>query len=375
MTREAQTPDPRLSINQATIKHADLATALRVTAAAGVRSIGLWREPVNDVGLDVAARMLRDSGLRFSTHCRGGFFTLPDGPERRAALDDNRRAIEETATLAAAGAAGSTAVLVLVAGGLPAGSRDLIGARERVRDAIGVLAPEAKAAGVTLAIEPLHPMYASDRAVVSTLGQALDIAGDFEPDVVGAAVDTFHIWWDPQVLEQIARAGREGRIATYQVCDWKTPLADDVLLSRHYTGDGVIDFASLTRAVIASGYDRDIAGDFEPDVVGAAVDTFHIWWDPQVLEQIARAGREGRIATYQVCDWKTPLADDVLLSRHYTGDGVIDFASLTRAVIASGYDRDIEVEIFNADIWADAPDHVVRRTAETFAEAVSPYLR
>lgn len=292
MTREAQTPDPRLSINQATIKHADLATALRVTAAAGVRSIGLWREPVNDVGLDVAARMLRDSGLRFSTHCRGGFFTLPDGPERRAALDDNRSAIEETATLAAAGAAGSTAVLVLVAGGLPAGSRDLIGARERVRDAIGVLAPEAKAAGVTLAIEPLHPMYASDRAVVSTLGQALDIAGDFEPDVVGAAVDTFHIWWDPQVLEQIARAGREGRIATYQVCDWKTPLADDVLLSRHYTGDGVIDFASLTRAVIATGYDRDI-----------------------------------------------------------------------------------EVEIFNADIWADAPDHVVRRTAERFAEAVSPYLR
>ena len=143
MSRDAQTPDPRLSINQATIKHADLATALRATAGAGVRSIGLWREPVNDVGLDVAARMLGDSGLRFLTHCRGGFFTLPDGAERHAALDDNRRAIEETATLAAAGAEGSTAVLVLVAGGLPAGSRDLIGARERVRDAIGVLAPVA----------------------------------------------------------------------------------------------------------------------------------------------------------------------------------------------------------------------------------------
>lgn len=291
MSPSSPTPDPRLSINQATIKHADLATALRVTADAGVRSIGLWREPVNEVGLDVAARMLGDSGLRFSTHCRGGFFTLPVGPERERALDDNRRAIEETATLAAAGAAGSTAVLVLVAGGLPEGSRDLIGARERVRDAIGVLAPDAKAAGVTLAIEPLHPMYASDRAVVSTLGQALDIAADFEPEVVGAAVDTFHIWWDPQVLGQIARAGREGRIATYQVCDWKTPLAADVLLSRHYTGDGVIDFASLTRAVIATGYDRDI-----------------------------------------------------------------------------------EVEIFNADVWADAPENVVRRTVETFAAAVSPHL-
>jgi len=283
--------DPRLSINQATIKYADLATALKATADAGVQSIGLWREPVNEVGLDTAARMLADSGLRFSSHCRGGFFTLPEGPERVAALDENRRAIEETATLAAAGAPGSAAVLVLVAGGLPEGSRDLIGARERVRDALGALVPFAQEHGVTLAVEPLHPMYASDRAVLSTLGQALDIASDFDPAVVGAVVDTFHIWWDPQVLEQIARAGREGRIASYQVCDWKTPLAEDVLLSRHYPGDGVIDFASLTRAVADAGY---------------------------------------------------------------TGD--------------------VEVELFNAEIWADAPDAVVARTVASFADAVSPHL-
>jgi sugar phosphate isomerase/epimerase len=283
--------DARLSINQATIKYAGLEEALRVTADAGIASIGLWREPVNEVGLDVAARMLNDSGLRFSTHCRGGFFTLPDGQAREDALDDNRRAIDETAALAAAGAAGSTAVLVLVAGGLPHGSRDLIGARERVRDAIGVLAPHAQAAGVTLAIEPLHPMYASDRAVVSTLGQALDIAADFDPAVVGTAVDTFHVWWDPQVLAQIARAGREGRIATYQVCDWKTPLAADVLLSRHYPGEGVIDFGSLTRAVIETGYDRDI-----------------------------------------------------------------------------------EVELFNEEVWATDPSEVVRRTARAFGASVSPHL-
>lgn len=285
------TADPRLSINQATIKYADLATALRVTADAGVQSIGLWREPVNEVGLDTAVKMLADSGLRFSTHCRGGFFTLPEGPERRASLDDNRRAIDETAALAAAGAEGSTAVLVLVAGGLPEGSRDLVGARSRVHDALTELAPYAQDAGVTLAIEPLHPMFGSDRCVVSTLGQALDLAADFDPSVVGAAVDTFHIWWDPQVYEQIARAGREGRIATYQVCDWKTPLPADVLLSRHYMGDGVIDFASLTRAVVETGYDRDI-----------------------------------------------------------------------------------EVEIFNADIWADAPETVVARTVESFATTVSPHL-
>ena len=283
--------DPRLSINQATIKHADLATALRVTAAAGVEAIGLWREPVQEVGLATAASMLADSGLRFTTHCRSGFFTMPEGPARRASIDDNRVAIDEAATLAAAGAPGSTAILVLVAGGLPEGSRDFAGARERVRDAIGELAPYAQAAGVTLAIEPLHPMFASDRCVVSTLGQALDIAADFEPAVVGAAVDTFHIFWDPDVLPAIERAGREGRIATYQVCDWKTPLPADVLLSRHYPGDGVIDFASLTRAVVATGYDRDI-----------------------------------------------------------------------------------EVEIFNADIWAADAADVVRRTAEAFGEAVAPHL-
>jgi sugar phosphate isomerase/epimerase len=285
------TPDPRLSINQATIKHADLATALRVTAEAGVQAIGLWREPVQEVGLGNAAKLLTGSGLRVTTLCRGGFFTMPEGVARRASIDDNRLAIEETATLAAAGAPGSTAVLVLVAGGLPDGSRDLIGARERVRDAIGELAPDAAAAGVTLAIEPLHPMYASDRAVISTLGQALDIAADFAPDVVGVTVDTFHIWWDPDVLTQIERAGREGRIATYQVCDWKTPLAADVLLSRHYPGDGVIDFASLTAAVESTGYSRDI-----------------------------------------------------------------------------------EVEIFNEDVWATDPLEAVRRTAETFGEAVSLHL-
>ncbi|HCJ50196.1 MAG TPA: xylose isomerase, partial [Microbacterium sp.] len=111
--------DQRLSLNQGTIKHADLATALRVTAEAGVRSIGLWREPVQEVGLATAASMLSDSGLRFSTHCRSGFFTMPEGPARRASIDDNLVAIDEAATLAAAGAPGSAAVLVLVAGGPP----------------------------------------------------------------------------------------------------------------------------------------------------------------------------------------------------------------------------------------------------------------
>ncbi|QEO13753.1 sugar phosphate isomerase/epimerase [Agromyces intestinalis] len=285
------TPHPRLSMNQGTIKHSTLDEALGAVAGGGYESIGLWREPVHDVGLAEAARRLTASGLRFSTLCRGGFFTMGEGPARRAQLDDNRRAIEETATLASAGAPGSAAVYVLVAGGLPEGSRDLIGARSRVQDALAELAPEAEAAGVTMAIEPLHPMFASDRCVVTTLKQALDLAEPFDPSVVGVTVDTFHIWWDPEVLPQIARAGASGRIATYQVCDWKTPLPANVLNSRHYPGDGVIDFATLTRAVEAAGY----AGD-------------------------------------------------------------------------------VEVEIFNDDVFATPFDEVVARTAETFGAAVAPHL-
>ncbi len=244
------------------------------------------------VGLEEAARRFGDTGLRLSTYCRGGFFTMPEGPARRASIDDNRRGIEEAATLAAAGAPGSTAVFVLVAGGIPDGSTDLIGARARVADALAELAPEAQAAGVTLAIEPLHPMYASDRAVISTLKQALDLAEPFDPSVVGVTVDTFHVWWDPEVLSQIARAGAEGRIATYQVCDWKTPLPADVLLGRHYPGDGVIDFATLTGAVEATGY----TGDIEVEIFNQEI------WDTPFADVVARtaAAFEAAVAPHLV---------------------------------------------------------------------------
>lgn len=264
-------PHPRFSLNQATIKYSSLAEAVRLSADAGARSIGLWREPVAEVGLDEAVRLVADVGLRVSSLCRGGFFTMPEGPARRAAIDDNRRALAEAAALGAP-------TLVLVAGGLPDGSRDIVGARELVRDALGELAPEARAAGVTLAIEALHPMYASDRAVISTLGQALDIAEQFTADAVGVVVDTFHVWWDPQVFAQIARAGVGGYIASYQVCDWATPLPADVLLARHFPGDGVVDFEAITRAVIAAGY----TGDIEVEIFNQDI------WDSPSTEVVAR---------------------------------------------------------------------------------------
>jgi len=249
---------PRLSLNQATVKYASLADALRVSGAAGIAAIGLWREPVAEVGLDKACRLVADSGLRVSSLCRGGFFTAPAGPARQAALEDNRRAIEETAALATAAAPGSAPVLVLVAGGLPAGDRDLAGTRERARDAIGDLVDDARAAGVVLAIEPMHPMFAADRGVVSTLGQALDIAEQFPAEAVGVVVDTYHVWWDPDLPAQIARAGAQGRIASYQVGDWITPLGPDVLLSRGMVGDGHIDLPGISALVEAAGYRGDV---------------------------------------------------------------------------------------------------------------------
>jgi len=270
-------PHPRLSLNQATVKYAPLSEALDAARRAGIPSVGLWREPVAAVGLDTACRSLRDSGRRFSSLCRGGFFTAVGAEERRQALAENARAIAETAALAASGAEGSAAVLVLVAGGLPPGSKDLAGARARVGEALADLAPIATDAGVTLAIEALHPMYVADRAVVSTLGQALDVALALPPSV-GVVVDTFHVWWDPDVLAQVARAGAAGRIASFQVCDWLTPIAADPLLSRGYPGDGDIDFGPLVTAVEEAGY----RGDIEVEIFNQAV------WDADVDTVVRR---------------------------------------------------------------------------------------
>ncbi|MCX2965941.1 sugar phosphate isomerase/epimerase family protein [Gordonia aquimaris] len=272
----------RLSLNQATIKRADLSQALTATAAAGIPSIGLWREPVHDVGLSTACAMVADSGLRVSSLCRGGFFTSDDREEQQRARDDNLRAIDEIAQLAAAGAAGSAPVLVLVAGGLPEASTDLQGARERATTAIADLVDAAAAAQVTLAVEPMHPMYAADRGVISSLRSALDIAEHFDPTTVGVVVDAFHIWWDPDVYTQIARAGAQQRISSYQINDWITPLPADALLSRGLPGQGHIDLRALTRAVVDAGY----GGDIEVEIFNA-----DIWARPfdDVLRDILEA--------------------------------------------------------------------------------------
>nr|WP_202451651.1 sugar phosphate isomerase/epimerase family protein [Streptomyces sp. SID4948] len=237
----------RLSINQETIKQWSLPDLAAGCTAAGITQVGLWRAPVQEYGVRRAARLMRDSGLTVTSLCRGGFFTASDAGDRAAALDDNRRAIDEAATL-------GTGTLVLVSGGLPPGDRDIAAARERVAGAIAVLAPYAAERGVRLAVEPLHPMYASDRCVVSTLGQALDVAERFPAEQVGVVVDTYHVWWDDTAAAQIVRAGTGGRIACFQVADWVTPLPEGVLLGRGQLGDGCVDLRGFREQVDAAGY-------------------------------------------------------------------------------------------------------------------------
>ena len=262
----------RLSLNQRTTANWDLRTAIDGCVHAGLPAIGVWREPVAEVGLETAVAWIRDAGLRVSSVCRGGFFTCSESAARHKAHEENLRALDETAALGAP-------TLVLVPGGLPDGDRDLTAARRRVAEAIAVLAPEAHARGVRLGIEPMHPIFTADRGVVSTLGQALDIAELFPADQVGVVVDTFHLWWEPGIAGQIARAG--SRITSYQIGDWITPLPADTLLSRGMVGDGHIDFAALTAAVSRSGY----AGDVEVEIFNA-----DIWSAPgaEVVSTIVR---------------------------------------------------------------------------------------
>ncbi|WP_327594905.1 sugar phosphate isomerase/epimerase family protein [Streptomyces chartreusis] len=241
----------RFSINQMTVKQLSMPELVEECGRLGIGNVGLWREPVQSYGLEATAKLVRDAGLTVTTLCRGGFLTAIEPGERAKALDDNRLAVDEAAAL-------GTDVLVLVSGGLPAGSRDLRGARERIADALGELGPYAEERGVKLAIEPLHPMYAADRCVVSTLTQALDLAERFPAHQVGVTVDTYHIWWDDTAPAQIARAGAGGRIHTFQLADWTTPLPEGVLNGRGQIGDGAIDMREWKGYVEAAGYDGTI---------------------------------------------------------------------------------------------------------------------
>jgi sugar phosphate isomerase/epimerase len=277
----------RLSLNQATVKHLGLEDAVALCVRHDIPAIGLWRDRVAETGLKASATAVRAAGLHVSSLCRGGFFTLADADARQAGLADNRAAIAEAAELGA-----DTLVLVCgglvgggqtgggpAGGGLAPGGRDLGLARRMVADAIGELVPEAQRLGVRLGIEALHPMFCADRCVISGLGEAIDLAMRFPADAVGVVVDTYHVWWDARLPEEIARAGP--RIVSYQVGDWVLPLPADALLGRGHLGDGVIDFGPISASVTAAGY----GGYVEVEIFNAGI------WDAPA-DQTAATVRE-----------------------------------------------------------------------------------
>jgi sugar phosphate isomerase/epimerase len=248
-----------LSINTATVRKSrgqdlPLPDIIDACARRGIRAISPWRDQVAAAGLANVSKRLRTHGLELSGYCRGGMFPAADATGLAAARDDNRRAVDEAAELDAK-------CLVLVVGGLPgalqgrAAHKDIAGARAQVRDGIAELLDYARAARMPLAIEPLHPMYAADRACVNTMEQALDLCDELDPSrsgALGLAVDVYHVWWDPKLEQQIARAGRE-RLLAFHVCDWLTPTTD-LLNDRGMMGDGVIDIPRIRGWVEAQGF-------------------------------------------------------------------------------------------------------------------------
>ena len=244
-----------LSINTATLRRQwRLDRIIDECARRGIRAISPWRDQVAAVGLEAIAAQLKATGVTLSGYCRGGFFPAADAAGLAAALEDNRRAVDEACTLGAP-------CLVLVVGSLPGAldgkpvHRDIARVRGEVRDGIGELLEYARPAGMPLAIEPLHPMYAAERACINTLEQALDLCDALDParsGALGVAVDVYHVWWDPKLEAQIARAGRE-RLLALHVCDWLTPTAE-LLNDRGMMGDGVIDIPRIRGWVEAQGY-------------------------------------------------------------------------------------------------------------------------
>jgi sugar phosphate isomerase/epimerase len=235
-----------LSINLATVRQQwNVIQAAEACAKLGIPAVDPWRDQVAAVGLDEAVRAIKGNGLRVSGYCRGGMFPAPDAAGRQVAIDDNKRAIDEATALGAD-------CLVLVVGGLPKGSRDIGAARQMVAEGIASVLPHARASKMPLAIEPLHPMYAGDRACVNTLAQAIDMCEQLGDDV-GVAIDTYHVWWDPDLEAQIARAGASKRIFAYHICDWLLPTRD-LLLDRGMMGDGVIDLPRIRDWIENAGY-------------------------------------------------------------------------------------------------------------------------
>jgi len=236
----------RLCLHTVTTKPWPLAMAARNYAAAGIRGITVWRDAAQNHpdGIKAAGHLCRGEGLEIVSYVRGGFFTARDGPGRQKAIDENKRIIDEAAELGAP-------LIVLVCGATP--GQSLFTSRAQISDALSAILPHARAQGVKLGIEPLHPMYADSRSAVNTMTQALDLALALQDDHLGVTADVFHLWWDDRLESEIARCGREGKLFSFHICDWKN-LPSDMLNDRGIMGEGVINVPEIRGWVEQTGF-------------------------------------------------------------------------------------------------------------------------
>ncbi len=242
--KEPITDLSKLCIHTITTKPWNIEEAATKLAISGVKGITVWRDALSGRNIKKTGQMLRDNDLTAVSLCRGGFFPSIDGAKRKLALDDNRKAIDEAYEL-------GTKMIVLVCGADPA--QTLEDSRKHIQDGIAHIIPEAKAAGVKLAIEPLHPMYADTRSAINTLAQANDMTEALNSPWVGVAVDVYHLWWDPNLENEIKRCGKNNALLAFHICDWKSPTVD-ILNDRGLMGEGCIPIKKIRSWVEEAGF-------------------------------------------------------------------------------------------------------------------------
>ncbi len=234
----------KLCIHTISTKPWNIEKAAKNYSAAGIKGITVWRDALDGRNIRETGQMLLDHDLTIVSLCRGGFFPSKDLKNRQLAIDDNRKAIDEAAEL-------GTSMVVLVCGADP--SQPLEESRNQIRDGIAEIIPQAAAAGIKLAIEPLHPMYADTRSAINTLAQANDMAEELNSPWIGVAVDVYHLWWDPFLESEIKRCGENGHLMAFHICDWKIPTTD-MLLDRGLMGEGCIPVKKIRSWVEAAGF-------------------------------------------------------------------------------------------------------------------------
>lgn len=275
MSAKALTDLSQLCIHTITTKPWSIETVVQNFSSAGVKGITVWRDALEGRNIKKTGELIRESGLSIVSLCRGGFFPSKDPVKRKAAIDDNKKAIDEAAELGAP-------MIVLVCGADV--SQSLEDSRKQIRDGITTILPEAKAAGVKLAIEPLHPMYADTRSAINTLAQANDIAVELDSPFVGVAVDVYHLWWDPSLEQEIKRCGKNNHLFAFHICDWNVPT-NDFLFDRGLMGEGCIPVRKIRSWVEATGFN----GFYEVEIFS------NKFWkedQPQFLKKIIKAYKE-----------------------------------------------------------------------------------